>query len=142
MTTEKESDMSMRSVRVPNELWAKLTAWAEASGVGDSEALRELLRLGTEQEPRVIYKPALKWMSQYRRTGLRNGCWIVGFVKPGPDWNYLDDVMGSFLGRTSVNGPGTQRWHAIPRRHSEAFQTLMSGRCDRVVAYMLDLDGA
>ena len=116
----------VRTVRIPEPLWTRLTEWAQRAGVGDSEALRLLLAMGLDSPAPVQRRTPMPWMSP-------DHAYVQ--VPPGSDWWDLDDVVGCLPGARRHTGPRhrqSDRWWEIPREGAGDIESLFAGRPERV----------
>lgn len=132
MRSLNNGETTPRTFRVPDALWTRLTQWAQRSGLGDSEALRELLALGLKNDPGVVLRPAQAWML---RSGLHPEEWLLAQVPPGSDAWDLDDILGQVPGARRYdrrNRNASQVWWQVPRREENTLRELFAGRPDRL----------
>ena len=150
----------VRSVRIPESLWSRLADWARASGVGDADALRELLRLGLETQPGVVLKAPEKWMLAAPRVhscadgtasavclgapcgsawSFNRPAWLLARVLPGSDWWDLSEVLDRVPGAVKADGKHRQptQWIAVPAESLPALRELFAGRADRIRVHSL-----
>lgn len=133
MKSLEEGVTTPRTVRVPDALWARLTGWAERSGLGNSEALRTLLALGLESEAHPYCNPPIPWMEAVDLTQ-----WVFACVPPGRDWWDLDSVVGQIPGaQRYVRAKGAQSgtWWQIPKSEEESLRVIFAGRPERLWIY-------
>src|SRR5688572_29457130 len=119
----------VRTVRIPQPLWDKLTEWAARSGVGDSEALRRLLALGIEGSHPVHSREQLPWM---------NPDYAYARVPKGDDWWDLDDLVGCLPGVRRYepqSGRFSEVWWQVPRDQVAHLESLFHARPERLELY-------
>lgn len=163
MTMESLNDgpTSAHSIRIPDPLWNRLTAWAKQSGVGDAEALRTLLRLGLETPATPAVRPPAKWMlipemPHHCLGGRRrsSGClgapcgaawqfdrkgWLLAQVPAGADRWDLSAVLAKAPGAVAAKGKRERPidYVAIPTASLPSVQAMFEGRADRVRIHRL-----
>jgi hypothetical protein len=126
-----------RTVRIPTPVWDRLTAWAEASGVGDAEALRMLLDVGLDTAPPITpLRPPRKWMTAVK--GVDRSQWLMCAVTSGNEWWTLDDVLGSLEGARPVDYQSPFTWRMIPRDQMDALREIFAGRPNRLRMHRMD----
>lgn len=117
----------IRNVRIPDSLWQRLEEWAAKTGVGDAEALRELLRIGLETQPVAPVRPLHAWMRK-QAPGQ-----IFCTVPAGSDWWDLDSAVGELPGaQLAERGYSHDRWWRLPASELETVRAVFAHRPDRI----------
>lgn len=130
MESLSEGVTPLHAVRVPDALWSRLTEWAASSGVGDSEALRTLLRIGLDNTPPITpLRPATAGM---RKASLPPGEWLFARVTDGPEWWDLDSILAQVPGARKIGIRATHEWRAIPADQMDAVRELFAGQPGRL----------
>ena len=134
MNPETPGCSPVRPVRIPEDLWKRLTNWAQRSGVGNSEALRQLLHAGLETEPSEIQ--AITDRSKNFRSLVHPGEGLIAWVPSGPDWWDLDDLLGQITGARRADGSVAQTpRYAFPQSSLALIRAVFADRPDRVRVY-------
>jgi hypothetical protein len=133
--TNRESPAPVRAVRIPDDMWQELTEWSVRCGLGNSEALRKMLRLHLDtRAPEVVVDKPTAWMTKLTPPP---GKWVLCSISGGAAWMTLDDILREVSGvhpvhPVSSDTPPRYPWYRVQRSQAQALAELFSGHTRRL----------